>query len=343
MVLTARDVSHLAAGDDQKTNRLHRLVGASLTMRHLFETICNVGGVNATVLITGESGTGKELVAEALHLESRRKNAPLVKVDCTAIPDSLLESELFGHRRGAFTGAVHDRQGRLLQADGGTLFLDEIGDISPRMQLRLLHFLQEQSFYPVGSDKPVSVDVRIITATNADLRKKVDEGPFREDLYFRLRVVDVEVPPLREREDDVILLANYFLQEYGRLFKKQFSGFSEQALEKLRGQRWPGNVRELQHLVERAAVLCQGGVVVSDLLQVDGESGAVVPVTPQSETSGGCCGQAVTAGPEGDSERLLDALRHAGGNKAKAARLLGIDRSTLYRRMASCNTENEGG
>ena len=341
VVLTARDISHLADGASRKTNRLHRLVGSSLVMQQLFETIRNVGSVDATVLITGESGTGKELVADALHLESKRKNGMLIKVDCTAIPDNLLESELFGHCRGAFTGAVQDRQGRLLQADGGTLFLDEIGDISPRMQLRLLHFLQEQNFYPVGRDQPVSVDVRIIAATNADLRKKVEQGLFREDLYFRLRVVDVEVPPLRARDDDVIFLADHFLQEYGRLFKKQFGGFSEQALEKLSQHRWPGNVRELKHVVERAAVLCQGGVVVCDLLQLAGDPEEAPAPAAVSRTAESIDDQTAAERQPEESERILSALQHAGGNKAKAARLLGIDRSTLYRKMAACNLDGE--
>jgi len=336
VVLTAQDVSHLAHSVEGKNDRLHHLVGSSPVMHRLFETIRNVGGVDAAVLIGGESGSGKELVAEALHYESRRKNGPLVKVDCTAIPDNLLESELFGHRRGAFTGASQDRQGRLVQADGGTLFLDEIGDISPRMQLRLLHFLQERNFYPVGRDVPVSVDVRIIAATNADLRKRVEEGKFREDLYFRLRVIDIDVPSLRKRGDDILFLARHFLDEYEVQFGKRFSGFSEQAAEKLLQYGWPGNVRELRHVVERAAVLSSGGIIVAQFLELKTKSQqtpACFPPRPGIDCKG------AAEGPDGEAGSILQALRDAGGNKAKAARLLGIDRSTLYRKMAAGNLD----
>jgi len=336
VVLTAQDVSHLAHSVERKNDRLHRLVGGSPVMHRLFETIRNVGGVDAAVLIGGESGSGKELVAEALHYESRRKKGPLVKVDCTAIPDNLLESELFGHRRGAFTGASKDRQGRLAQADGGTLFLDEIGDISSRMQLRLLHFLQERNFYPVGRDVPVSVDVRIIAATNADLRKRVEEGKFREDLYFRLRVIDIDVPSLRKRGEDILFLARHFLDEYEEQFEKQFSGFSEQAAEKLLQYDWPGNVRELRHVVERAAVLSSGGIIVAEFLQLDPKSEqgpACSPPLPRTNR------EMAAEGPDEEAASILLALRDAGGNKAKAARLLGIDRSTLYRKMAAGNLD----
>jgi len=342
VVFTAHDISHLANQQTDRKNYLQRLIGASTAMHHLFDTIRNVGGVDATVLICGESGTGKELVAEALHYESRRRKGPLVKVDCTAIPDNLLESELFGHRRGAFTGAVNDREGRLLQANGGTLFLDEIGDISPRMQLRLLHFLQEQNFYPVGRDQPVSVDVRIIAATNADLKRRVEEGIFREDLYFRLRVVDIDVPPLRQRNKDIHFLADHFLNEYGVLFSKQFTGFSDQAAEKLKQHGWPGNVRELKHVIERAAVLSRGGVIVSELLQLDSlrqEQPASSFHLNDLPSQFDCQGK--DAHSFGEAERILQALRHAGGNKAKAARMLGIDRSTLYRKMATCALDQE--
>lgn len=293
--------------------------------------------MDLSVLITGESGTGKELAAEALHLESHRRNRPLIKVDCTAIPESLLESELFGHRKGSFTGADRDRMGRILQADGGTLFLDEIGDISPMMQLRLLRFLQESTFYPVGQDTPLRVDVRVIAATNVDLKEKVRSGGFREDLYFRLRVIDVILPPLRERGGDVLLLADHFIAKIAPKVGKRIGGISEQARQLLLAYPWPGNVRELEHVIERACVLCQGSTLAAEQLPEEishyrpkpvGEATVALPaqeaaavVAPRSE-------QDLSPG-----ERILQALRRAGGNKAKAARLLGIDRTTLYRKV----------
>ncbi len=213
VVLVARDMTRLEDLEQRgRRSRFYRLVGASQPMQIVYTLIENLGKVDTTVLITGESGTGKELVAEALHGESNRSKGPLVKVDCTAIPEELLENELFGHKKGAFTGAIGDRKGRILSANGGTLFLDEIGDISLKMQLRLLRFLQEKTFYPVGSDKPIRVDVRVIAATNVDLKKKVQEGAFREDLYFRLKVVDIMLPPLRERKDDIPLLVQHFIE-----------------------------------------------------------------------------------------------------------------------------------
>jgi len=334
VVLTARDVTHLEDIEVRgRRSQFHRLVGRSIAMQRIYALVENVGQVDTTVLITGESGTGKELVAEALHEESPRFNRPLVKVDCTAIPEDLLESELFGHRKGAFTGAERDRLGRILQADGGTLFLDEIGDISSRMQLRLLRFLQERTFYPVGRDQPIQVDVRVIAATNADLKQKVREERFREDLYFRLRVVDIILPPLRERGEDVLLLANNFLARFGKRMEREIGGFSDQAMRLLHGYFWPGNVRELQHVVERACVLCSGGVITTEHLPQEIIDEAVemprvaVATTPPPAVT------AQTIESDNEAERLLHTLKRTGGNKAKAARLLGIDRSTLYRKL----------
>ncbi len=343
VVITARDLTNLEDIDrrEQRAN-FHRFIGKSKTMQRIYALLENVGKVDTTVLVTGESGTGKELVADALHNESPRSNRPLVKVDCTAIPEDLLESELFGHKKGSFTGADRDRLGRILQADGGTLFLDEIGDISPRMQLRLLRFLQERTFYPVGQDQPIQVDVRVITATNADLKEKVNRGQFREDLYFRLRVVDIHLPPLRERKEDIPLLARHFLTIFDGKMKKGITGFSDPVLEQLARHSWPGNIRELEHIIERAYVLCNSDTITTEHLPAEVKV-AAVSGQPGALSAAAHPAAAAAIGLESDPEdevgRIIEALRRTGGNKAKAARLLGFDRSTLYRKIASNNID----
>ena len=343
VVITARDLTHLEDLDkrDQRTH-FHRFVGKSQPMQRIYALIESVGKVDTTVLITGESGTGKELVAEALHEESPRRNRPLVKVDCTAIPEDLLESELFGHKKGSFTGADRDRLGRILQADGGTLFLDEIGDISSRMQLRLLRFLQERTFYPVGQDQPIQVDVRVVTATNADLKEKVRRDQFREDLYFRLRVVDIILPPLRERKEDIPLLAQHFLTVFENRMKKGVSGLSDSVMELLLNHSWPGNIRELEHVIERAYVLCLGDTITTDHLPAEIMI-AEAPREPSQKPALHHPVQVDSISSQMESadeiERIIDALRRTAGNKAKAARLLGFDRSTLYRKISSYNID----
>jgi len=342
VVLMARDVSRLEALEMAGTrNRFHRFVGISPVMQTVYTMIENVGKVDTTVLVTGESGTGKELVADALHAESPRREMPLVKVDCTAIPENLLESELFGHKKGSFTGADRDRPGRILQADGGTLFLDEIGDISSLMQLRLLRFLQERTFYPVGQDKPITVNVRVIAATNADLRQRVDDGSFREDLYYRLRVVDIILPPLRERSGDLPLLVTYFLDRFSKRIGKEINGISDQALELIEGYHWPGNVRELEHVLERATVLCAGNTITTTDLPVEMLTGATPPRQQESVATVRQPPVTPAAIPEDENEtdKIIRILAQTAGNKAKAARLLGIDRSTLYRKMRLYNID----
>ena len=343
VVITARDLTHLEDLDKRgPRSTFHRFVGKSSPMQRIYALIESVGKVDTTVLITGESGTGKELVAEALHEESPRRNRPLIKVDCTAIPEDLLESELFGHKKGSFTGADRDRLGRILQADGGTLFLDEIGDISPRMQLRLLRFLQERTFYPVGQDQPIQVDVRVITATNAALKEKVQNEQFREDLYFRLRVVDIILPPLRERKEDIPLLAQHFLTLFDNKMKRGITGFSDSVMDLLLNHSWPGNIRELEHVIERAFVLCNGDTITTDHLLSEVMTADPLqqtvrePVVPKPEPV-----QSIPAVPvsEDEVERIIDALRRTAGNKAKAARMLGMDRSTLYRKISGYNID----
>lgn len=342
-VVVFRDVSRQEALDKSgKRMYFHRLVGSSQAMQTVYTLIENVGPADISVLITGESGTGKELVAEALHAESTRREMPLIKFDCTAIPENLMESELFGHKKGSFTGADRSRQGRILQADGGTLFLDEIGDISPLMQLRLLRFLQERTFYPVGEDKPISVDVRVIAATNADLKERVKRGDFREDLYYRLRVIDIMLPPLRERDGDLRMLVDIFIERLSKRLNKVVTGISDQALSLMQAYRWQGNIRELEHVMERACVLCADSTITASNLPEEiqmshlnqpssSESVAGVPSAPS--------GVQQPASRESEEERIIRSLRQTDGNKAKAARLLGIDRSTLYRKIKHYNLE----
>ncbi len=341
-VIVIRDMTLPSNSTQACRTRFHRFIGGSDSMQDLYTLIENVGRVDTTVLITGESGTGKELAAEALHQESSRNSRPLIKVDCTAIPENLLESELFGHKKGSFTGADKDRKGLLLQADGGTLFLDEIGEITAMTQLRLLRFLQEQTFHPVGSDAPIAVDTRIITATNVNLKEKVQDGSFREDLYFRLKVIDLTLPPLRKRMDDVPLLVSHFIKKYGSAMGKQIYGISDNALSLLKSYHWPGNVRELEHLIERAIVLCLGTTITTkelphDLTQTDPETGSTMtdplPADIDPEPFFRTAQVEPTDQHDNEGSRILDTLARCGGNKAKAARLLNIDRSTLYRKI----------
>ncbi len=333
VVIVARDITLPISGfESGSRNNFHGYVGSSPSLHGIYKLIENVGKVDTAVLVTGESGTGKELAAEALHAESSRRDMPLIKVDCAAISEALLESELFGHKKGSFTDANADRQGRLILADRGTLFLDEIGDISPRMQLRLLRFLQEQTFTPVGQDSPVEVDVRIIAATNVDLRQKIKEGNFREDLYYRLKVVEVNLPPLRAIKDSIPILAHHFLSLFREKLKRDIYGISDQAMEGLVRYSWPGNVRELRHVIERACVLCAGTTISLSHFPEEIQN----PLPPGSDPLGIATPiHQRTELPPYISERdqIIDTIKRAHGNKAKASRMLGIDRSTLYRKM----------
>lgn len=342
-VLVLRDITYKKKEQQASSTRLHKMIGASPAMQEVFTLIKNIGKVDTSVLVTGASGTGKELVADALHRESRRKDKPLIKVDCSAIADNLLESELFGHKKGAFTGATEDRKGRIFQANGGTLFLDEIGDISQMMQLRLLRFLQERTYYPVGCDKEVQVDVRVVAATNANLKEKVASGSFREDLYFRLLIIEIALPPLCDRHGDIPLLVHQFIERFGAQMQKNITGISDQALTSLCNYCWPGNVRQLEHTIERACVLCPGTTIsskqlpkditevasdmTSDLANFDHFLQDTLPVN----TSGADHERSKSSTEIKDN--IIEALKKTGGNKAKAARILNIDRSTLYRKI----------
>ena len=234
------------------------IVGSSPAMQEVFNVIEQVAPTRASVLITGESGTGKELVAQAIHENGPRAKAPFIKLHCAALAETILESELFGHEKGSFTGAVGRREGRFKQADGGTLFLDEIGEISPAIQVKLLRFLQERAFERVGGNETIKVDVRVIAATNRDLPTEVAAGKFREDLYYRLNVVNIDMPPLRARPSDLLPLAAHFLERFAKENGKHIDGFADDAMERITAYRWPGNVRELENVIERAVVLCDG-------------------------------------------------------------------------------------
>ncbi len=295
------------------------LVAESRGMKEILAVIKKVAPTPATVLITGETGTGKELLATLVHFGSPRSGGPFVKVNCAALHENLLESELFGHERGAFTGAEKLRIGRFEQADKGTIFLDEIGDMSPQTQAKVLRVLQEQEFERLGSSgRSVKVDVRVITATNKDLRGEVKDGRFRQDLFFRLNVVNLHIPSLRERRDDILPLARFFLNRYSVDFKKKVTGFSPEAIEKMRTYAWPGNVRELQNAIERAVLLCDGEIVAATDLTMDARSDA----------------DAVSIGDTLDLEDLergaiTRALQATRGVQKEAADLLGVSPRVL--------------
>ena len=298
----------------QQKYDFRNIVGTSKEMRDVYEQIAQVAPSGATVLIRGESGTGKELVAHAIHYNSPRSSKPFVKVNCAALPESLIESELFGHEKGAFTGAVARKRGRFELAEGGTLFLDEIGDLSPAMQVKLLRALQEREFERVGGTETIKVNVRLITATNVDLEQAVSDGRFRSDLYYRLNVFSIYLPPLRERKTDILLLADHFLEKYGRQNGKRIKRISTPAIDMLMTYHWPGNVRELENVVERATLVCEGNVIhgyhLPPTLQTAEGSGTVTKMSLD---------QAVNAF---EKDMIQDALKTTRGNRARAARLL---------------------
>lgn len=304
----------------QTWRHCHEIVGQSPAIRQVYSMIEALRNVDSTVLISGESGTGKELVVDAIHHTGNRRGKPLVKVNCSALPETLLESELFGHARGAFTGAVKDKIGRFELANGGTIFLDEIGDLSPKTQLELLRVLQEREFERVGDNTSIKVDVQVITATNRNLQELVRLGKFREDLYYRLKVVEIVVPSLRERREDIPVLVNHFLKLFSRRFEKQITSISNDVGNAFLEHPWPGNVRQLEHTLEHAFVVCRNSIITMDTLPAD--FCTVVSRGIPNIGNGGC-----------SPERIREALEKTNWNKAKAARLLGINRRTLYRKM----------
>jgi two-component system response regulator HydG len=307
------------------------IIGKSQAMKELMDVLAMAAPSEATVLITGESGTGKELIARSLHLNSSRRDSPLVTVNCAAIAETLLESELFGHEKGAFTGADRRREGRFMQADKGTIFLDEIGEMAPTMQAKLLRVLQEKEIQRVGGDQVLPVDVRIVAATNRDLQSAVARGDFREDLFYRLNVMPLHVPPLRQRRDDIPLLANHFLEKYAARNRKAARGFSPLAMDMLIKYDWPGNVRELENIVERGVILMTGEHITEKQLPMNiAREGGAVP-------SAGLIAISSAGDPrsleEIEKDAILETLKAADGNKSEAARRLGITRKTLHNKL----------
>jgi DNA-binding NtrC family response regulator len=309
--------------DDQETEPEDlpetEMIGSSPSMVEIYKTVSRVAPTDATVVIEGETGSGKELVARMIHRFSRRATHPFVPVDCASIPSALIESELFGAMKGAFTGADRDRIGVFEAANRGTVFLDEIGDIDFAFQVKLLRFLQEREIRAVGSSREKKVDVRVVVATNRDLQKMVEEGKFREDLWFRLNVVRLTLPPLRERRNDVPLLTHYFLNKYNERYHRSVK-LTESGLKALKDFTWPGNVRQLQHLIERLTILAP-----SD--RIDGEA---VQDTIEAMSRGGAAGETLA---ETESDQIRRVLAATGGNKSRAAAILGIERKTLYRKL----------
>ena len=301
------------------------LIGQSPAVRDVLDLVRQVAPTSATVLIEGESGTGKELVARALHDLSQRRGRPFVRVNCAALPETLLESELFGYEKGAFTGAVGRKEGRFQLADGGTLLLDEVGDLSPLTQAKLLRVLQEGEFEPLGATRTIKVDVRVVAATNQDLAQLVKDKRFREDLYYRLQVITVTVPPLRERSEDIPLLAHHFLRRFATKNRRELDGFTEAALRCLLDYNWPGNVRELEHAVERAVILARGRLLdIADLPE------AVTQTEPTARVVSIPIGMPL----DEVEQRLIDeTLRQTKGDKELAAKLLGIASRTIYRKL----------
>lgn len=324
---TFRDLSELELLRHELEGRFRigDLVSLSPSMQRVFEVVPAVAASPSTVLILGETGTGKELIARTIHQLSPRNSGPFVAVNCGALPDSLLESELFGYKAGAFTGAIKDKPGRFTMARGGTLFLDEIGDISPNLQVRLLRVLQERTFEPLGSTRSEPADVRVIAATHADLSEQIKQGAFREDLYYRINVIRLALPPLRRRKEDIPLLVSQFIERFNRLQHKAVEGIEAEALSLLMAHDWPGNVRELENVIERAFVLVDQGLIDISHLPEELHARGGGDEEPDLDFS--------SAHDVFVAQVIQNALEHHEFNRAAAARELGIHKTTLYRKM----------
>jgi two-component system response regulator HydG len=296
-------------------------------MIKLLDTVAQVAATEATILITGESGTGKEVIANAIHYNSSRKDAPFIKINCAALTETLLESELFGYEKGAFTGAERRREGKFRQAEGGSLFLDEVSEMSPAMQVKLLRVLQERELTRVGGAEVIKINVRLIAASNKDLKKEMERGRFREDLFYRLNVVGLNVPPLRERKEDIPILAQHFLQQFVAQNSKKIKGFTPQAMEKLLKYSWPGNIRELMNAIERAVVLSRKEYLDAEELVLMMADNSVDIKPTQNRLLENLPLEEV------EKRSILDALESCSGNKSEAARRLGITRKTLRKKL----------
>jgi DNA-binding NtrC family response regulator len=316
--------------------QLDNIIGRSAAMREIFHTIERVAPTRTTVLLAGESGVGKDLIARAIHQHSPRKNKAFVKINCTALPENLMESELFGYEKGAFTGATVSKPGKFEQADGGTVFLDEIGDVPGNIQVKLLRILQERQFERLGSNLTRNVDVRVVAATNVDLRAALEEGRFREDLYYRLNVVPISIPPLRERREDIPFLAMHFVHKLSQELSSVAKDVSPAAMDRLIAHSWPGNVRELENTIERSLVLASGEILQPADIRIE---------APRNMHAAGA--QESPLLPEGETlehwEQMMirEALRRANGNKSQAARMLGLTRNALRYRLSQMGLENE--
>jgi two-component system NtrC family response regulator len=301
----------------ESERRFHDIIGSCPQMMTVFDVVDRVATTNATVLIYGDSGTGKELVAKAIHRQSLRRGRPFTPINCGAIPENLLESELFGYEKGAFTGALERRKGKFELANGGTIFLDEIGELSPALQVKILRFLQEREIERVGGRESIELDVRIIAATNKDLQHEMEKGDFREDLYYRLSVVSVSLPPLRDRGDDIVLLANSFLSHFNKEYGKNIKAFSSEALGQLQSYRWPGNVRELENRIKRAVIMTRDNRIQPDDLDLQlSEKGGRLTLREVKERV--------------ERKLIREALMRNRGNISQSARELDVSRATLY-------------
>ena len=322
----------------RKKYRFDNIIGDSGPMQKVFQTIEKVADTDSTIMILGESGTGKELVARALHYNSSRAKGPMVPVNCAAIPSELLESELFGHEKGAFTNAIRTRIGRFELAHGGTIFLDEIGDMDPVLQSKLLRVLQDRAFERIGGTRTIHVDIRVITATHRNLKKAVEDGHFREDLYYRLNVIPIEIPPLREHKSDIPLLVHHFIDQFNKSKKRNIQGLEEEALKRLKDYDWPGNIRELENMIERIAILTNNEVItLSDLperIQAIAPQDQVLPLEIPEE--GIFLDSAVN---EFERKLILQALIKTGWVKNKAAQLLNLNRTTLIEKIKRQNLQ----
>ncbi|MBW2507943.1 MAG: sigma-54-dependent Fis family transcriptional regulator [Deltaproteobacteria bacterium] len=320
----SREAAQLRQRVDERF-QFGNIIGEHPSMQRLMKNVAKVAGSRATVLIHGETGTGKELIAAAIHQNSKRKNKPFIRLNCASLSETLLESELFGHERGSFTGALTRREGRFKQADGGTLFLDEVSEIPPSVQIKLLRFLQEREFERVGGNETLKVDVRVVAATNRDLKQRVDDGRFREDLYYRLKVVQLDVPPLRVRRSDIPLLAHGFLRKYAQENDRVVKGLSDEALQHLMIYPWPGNVRELENAIERAVVMCEADLIRREDLPTsahgDMQNGSILALIPGITMS------------ELERIAILRTLDAVDGSTARAAEILGISQRKIQYRV----------
>jgi len=330
---TLRDENRELRAELSQRYEFDNMVGHSEGMREIFGTITRVAPTRATVLLCGESGVGKDMIARAIHHHSPRADRPFVKINCTALPENLMESELFGYEKGAFTGANTSKPGKFEQADTGTVFLDEIGDVPASVQVKLLHILQEREFERLGSNKVKHIDVRVLAATNVDLRAALEQGTFREDLYYRLNVLPINIPPLRERKEDIPYLAGFFVKKLGKDLGSPVQSISDGAMERLLGYHWPGNVRELENVLERSMVLANGAVLEAGDVKLDTAPAARFTVADNFLPEG------VTL-DEYEQSIIKEALKRANGNKSQAARMLGLTRNALRYRLSQMGLES---